>query len=67
MDQSLDRSQASIAEYANTWTAHGENVFFHIRFGAPEVAPLCNDEVIVYFTIDEVFFYKSQDFTEYVY
>ncbi|EKM54030.1 uncharacterized protein PHACADRAFT_257614 [Phanerochaete carnosa HHB-10118-sp] len=63
-EKSLDRSQASIAEYANTWTAHEGGAFFHVRFGAPEVAALCNDEIIVYFVIDEVFFYDSEDFTQ---
>lgn len=63
---SLDRLQSSIAEYANTWTAHEGNVFFHIRFSAPEVVALCNEEVVVYFIVDEVFFYNSEDFTQYV-
>ena len=62
----IDRPAASIAEFSNMWGAHEDDVFFHLRFGTPEVAALCDDEVIVYFVVDEAYFYESEDFTQYV-
>lgn len=61
-----DRITASIAEYSNAWTAHSGNVFYHLRFGQPEVTAVCDHEIIIHFVVDDVFFYGSEKLEGYV-
>jgi hypothetical protein len=61
--QPVDRPAISLAEYRSTWVLHDGGIHFHIKFGAPQVAALCNDEILMYFIADEVLFYKTEDFT----
>ena len=60
----VDRPSISLAEYRSTWIGHDEDIQFHLRFGAPHVAALCNEEILVYFTVDEALFYDSDDFSQ---
>ena len=62
----VDRPAISLAEYRSTWVLHDENVHFHLKFGAPQVAALCNDEILLYFFVDEALFYDGEDFQAYV-
>lgn len=62
--QPIDRPAISLAEYRSTWILHDGDVHFHLKFGAPQVAALCNDEILMYFIVDEVLFYDSEDFEE---
>ena len=59
--ESIDRAGVSLAEYKSTW-GHDDSTPFHFKFAAPRIRALCNQEVILYFTIDEVLFYESDDF-----
>lgn len=57
-----DRPAIALAEYRSTWVLHEEEVHFHLMFGPPKVAALCNEEVLVYFKVDEASFYEGVDF-----
>lgn len=57
--QPYDRSTVSLAEYRGQGVAQS---YFHLKLGVPEVAPLCADEVMVTFIVDEADFYESQAF-----
>lgn len=59
---SADRAAISLAEYRSTWVLGDSNVHFHVKLGAPRIRALCQQEVILYFTVDEVLFYESADF-----
>lgn len=63
---SADRAAISLAEYRSTWVLGESNAHFHVKLGAPRVRALCGQEVVLYFVIDEVLFYDSQDFNAYV-
>lgn len=56
----------SLAEYRSTMGTHNNDLHFTARFGAPRVEALCNQEVILYFKIEELCTYESDDFSEYV-
>ncbi|EKM54028.1 uncharacterized protein PHACADRAFT_257609 [Phanerochaete carnosa HHB-10118-sp] len=58
----VDRPAISLAEYRSTWVLRDENIHFHLKFGAPQVAALCNDEILLYFLVDEALFYDGEDF-----
>ena len=60
---SADRAAISLAEYRSTWVLGDNSVHFHVRLGAPRIRALCGQEVVLFFTIDEVLFYDSADFT----
>ena len=61
--QPIDRPAISLAEYRSTWVLHDGGIHFHLKFGAPQVVALCNDEIIMTFVVDEVLFYDTEDFT----
>lgn len=42
-------------------SSHNRDTQFYLKFNAPQVAALCDDEVIVYFNVDEVLFYHAWD------
>ena len=60
-----DWKSLCLAEYRTTWRPMGDaDDHFILRLGAPRVKPVCSREAIVYFTVDEVLFYESADFTK---
>jgi hypothetical protein len=56
---STNRSRVSLAEYQSNWSSHNLGVHFHITFGPPKVEALCNQEVVVFFSLDDVSFYND--------
>lgn len=63
--QPVDRPSISLAEYRSTWVLHDHSgLHFHLKFGAPQVAALCNDELVMTFVVDEVLFYEGEKFDE---
>lgn len=61
---SADHNALSLAEYKSTWSLdESSNTHFHVKLGAPRIKALCNQEVVLYFTLDEILFYDSKDFT----
>ena len=59
-----DHNALSLAEYKSTWSLdESSNTHFHVKLGAPRIKALCNQEVVLYFTLDEILFYESKDFT----
>ena len=64
---SADRGALSLAEYKSTWSLdESSSTHFHVKLGAPRIKALCNQEVVLYFVLDEVLFYDSKDFSVYV-
>jgi hypothetical protein len=62
-----DRSKISISEYKSTWANYPESeLHFHLKFNAPQVKVLCGREAVVFFSIEEVFFSGTKDFTRFV-
>ncbi|THG96118.1 hypothetical protein EW026_g5654 [Hermanssonia centrifuga] len=59
---SVDRTALSLAEYRSTWVASESLIHFHVTLGAPRIQALCGEEVVLFFTVDEVVFYESDDF-----
>ncbi|KAF8183019.1 hypothetical protein K438DRAFT_1975274 [Mycena galopus ATCC 62051] len=57
-----DKLSGCLTEIHSTWVA-GVDQHFSIKFGPPRIKPLCNHEIVLYFTAAEVHFYESQDFT----
>lgn len=54
-----------LAEYRSTCGVAGVwDTFFHLRMHPPRLQPLCSNEAIVYFSVDEVLFYEDADFTK---
>lgn len=64
IDASFDRAGVSLAEYKSTGSAQHFDVHFHLLFGKPKIEALCSQEVVIYFTLDEVHFYDDKHFTE---
>lgn len=65
--QPPDRPAISLAEYRSTWTIsslNAQSLHFHLLLNAPQVAALCNDEVVIYFSVDEANFYEDDDFDQ---
>ncbi|EKM50129.1 uncharacterized protein PHACADRAFT_153519 [Phanerochaete carnosa HHB-10118-sp] len=61
---SADHAALSLAEYQSNWSLdESSNTHFHIKLGSPRIKALCNQEVVLYFVIDEVLFYDSKDFS----
>ncbi|CCM02877.1 uncharacterized protein FIBRA_04991 [Fibroporia radiculosa] len=61
-DVTVDWKSTILAEYRSTWSLHADSGFhFHVRLGAPRVQPVCSRETILYFTIDEILFFESDD------
>ena len=58
----VDRPSLSLAEYRSTWVLNESSEHFHIRLGAPRVKAVCGQEVILFFSVDEVLFYDTADF-----
>ncbi len=63
---SVDRTALSLAEYRSTWVASESLIHFHVTLGAPRIQALCGEEVVLFFTVDEVVFYESDDFEKFV-
>ncbi|KAL4248925.1 hypothetical protein ABKN59_007566 [Abortiporus biennis] len=57
-----DRIKASLAEYRSVWVNQDSDIHFHVRMSAPRVRALCQNEVILYFPVDEAYFYDSDNF-----
>ena len=63
-----DHNALSLAEYKSTWSLdENSGTYFHVKLGAPRIKALCNREVVLYFTLDEILFYESKDFSVYVF
>ncbi|KAF9516569.1 hypothetical protein BS47DRAFT_1390620 [Hydnum rufescens UP504] len=59
-----DRSKICISEYKSTWSNYSESeLHFHLKFNAPQVKALCGREAVVFFSVEEVFFSETKDFT----
>ncbi|TCD64013.1 hypothetical protein EIP91_004681 [Steccherinum ochraceum] len=55
--------KVALAEYRSTASSVGvSDVFFHAKLGAPRVKALCEQEVILYFSIDYLYIYETEDF-----
>ena len=62
-----DWKTCCLAEYRSTsGPASVWDVFFHVRMHPPRLQPLCSQEAILYFNVDEVLFYEDADFTKWV-
>lgn len=57
-----DRPALSLAEYRSTWVLNDSPTHFHVKLGAPRIKAVCDREVIIVFSVDEVLFYDSPDF-----
>lgn len=64
--KTADRPALSLAEYRSTWVLNDSSAHFHVRLGAPRIKAVCNQEVILFFSVDEVQFYDTTDFDAYV-
>ncbi|KAF7354146.1 hypothetical protein MVEN_01102100 [Mycena venus] len=54
-----------LAEISSTWVMNTSiDTHFHIRFGAPQVKALCSHEVLLYFTLEDIAFFGSSDFSQ---
>ncbi|KAJ7710708.1 hypothetical protein B0H17DRAFT_1223880 [Mycena rosella] len=54
-----------LAEISSAWLMHTSiDTYFHIRFGVPQIKALCSDEVLLYFTVDDIAFFGSSDFSQ---
>lgn len=58
-----DRLSTCLAEIKSTWLSYAPETHFHIKFAPPKVRALCKHEVVLYFTLDELSFYDSDDFS----
>lgn len=65
---STDEANAllSLSEYRSTSDSqtNDDDLHFQMKFGAPTVEGLCDDEALMYLNIEEVSFYKTKDFTQ---
>ncbi|KAJ7246223.1 hypothetical protein C8J57DRAFT_1678479 [Mycena rebaudengoi] len=51
--------------HGNTWLMHASvDTHFHIRFGVPQIKALCSHEVLLYFTVEDIAFFGSSDFSQ---
>ncbi|EKM54016.1 uncharacterized protein PHACADRAFT_29289 [Phanerochaete carnosa HHB-10118-sp] len=60
--QASDYLTVSLADYHGKWAQDGRDVYFHLKFGSPQGAALCDDDIIVFFAVDEILFYDIDDF-----
>lgn len=61
-----DWRKHSLAEFSSSSYSERSYGHFKMKFGPPRVEILCAREVIVYFNIEELDFFKSDDFKAYV-
>jgi hypothetical protein len=56
----------SLSEYRSTSNSqtNDDGMHFQIKYGAPSVEGLCDDEALMYLNIEEASFYKTKDFTQ---
>ncbi len=59
----VDWRTRCLAEFSSSSYGGGSYGRFKMKFGPPRVEILCAREVIVYFNIEELDFFKSDDFT----
>ncbi|KAJ7263473.1 hypothetical protein C8J57DRAFT_1629561 [Mycena rebaudengoi] len=60
-----DILSVSLAEISSTWLMHTTvDTHFHIRFGVPQIKALCSHEVLLYFTVEDIAFFGSSDFSQ---
>ncbi|KAJ7738254.1 hypothetical protein DFH07DRAFT_1064579 [Mycena maculata] len=52
-----------LAEISSTWLNTSIDTHFHIRFGAPQIKALCSHEVLLYFSVEDIAFFESSDFS----
>jgi hypothetical protein len=57
-----DKLSVCLAEIKTQWL-QGTESHYHIRFGPPTIKALCDQEVIVYYNIEELTVYESADFS----
>lgn len=54
---------AAIAELSSNWlTHHAVDCYSYIRFGAPQIKPLCPHEVILFIKVQDVAMFATTDF-----
>ncbi|PSS11038.1 hypothetical protein PHLCEN_2v3334 [Hermanssonia centrifuga] len=54
----------ALAEISSSWLMNAViDNHFHVRFGAPKVRALCSHEVILYFDIQDIAFFRNSDFS----
>ncbi|KAJ6541182.1 hypothetical protein DFH09DRAFT_1174690 [Mycena vulgaris] len=54
-----------LAEISSTWMMNTSiDTHFHIRFGAPQIKALCSNEVLLYFTVEDIAFFATSDFSQ---
>lgn len=63
---STDWRSRCLAEFDTLSYGGGAYGKFRVKLGPPRVDILCSREVIVYFNIDELEFFKTDDFSEWV-
>lgn len=56
-----DYAGICLAEYDSRWS-RDVGPHFYFKFGPPQVKVLCNQEVVVYFNIEEARFYESEGY-----
>lgn len=62
VEHTMKDIKTCLAEYRSMTSVHGSDIHFHVKLGAPRIKALCEQEVILYFTIDELIIYESDDF-----
>ena len=56
--------KVALADYRSTSSGGGvTDVYFHAVFGAPNIKALCEQEVILYFSLDYLYIYETEDFS----
>ncbi|PIL22598.1 hypothetical protein GSI_15287 [Ganoderma sinense ZZ0214-1] len=63
MKAGVDWRTRALADFSTSSYGAGSYGRFKMKFGPPRVEILCAKEVIVYFNIEELDFFKSDDFT----
>ena len=62
-----DDLKACVAEISTNWfTGTPTDSHFYIRFGAPHIKPLCPYEVVLFFEVKDIAFFRSSDFEKLV-
>lgn len=60
-----NREAYCLAEYCSTSVSiRGRETCFHLRMSSPRLKPLCSQEALLYFGVDELLFYKDADLSK---
>jgi hypothetical protein len=57
-----DKISVCLAELKTEWLQYTES-HYHVRFGPPTIEALCDQEVVVYYNVEELKIYESADFS----